>query len=400
MARVDVEVLIVGAGPVGLMSAYRLDRFGISAMVVEANDALPRDLRASTFHPPTLDMLGEYGLDKPLIDQGRVCPTWQIRMHETGESAVFDLSLLADETGHPYRLQCEQFRLCHILDNALRTTDHVQIRMGAELIDFEQDEDGVTARIRTAEGEEETVRCAIMIGADGARSRVREQLGIGFEGLTYPETTILATTTFPFEDHIADLANVTYFWWTEGTFTLLRLPALWRCSLYPGSGESIEEATRPERVRERMRRIVPEAGDGDIVEIRPYRVHMRIADDYRRGRVVLAGDAAHVNSPSGGMGMNGGIHDAFNLTETLRQIFGGGSLDLLDRYTRQRRPIAAQEVLAQADRNRARMQERDPERRRAMLRDLQDQMNDPVRAKAYLMRSSMIDGLRRSQMLA
>jgi len=398
VAGVDAEVVIVGAGPVGLVAAYRLNRFGISTIVIESNAALPRDLRASTFHPPTLDMLAQYGLAAPLIAQGRICPTWQIRIHETGERAVFDLAVLNGETDHPYRLQCEQFRLCHVLEGALADAEHVDLRLGTELIGFEQDESGVTVRARGAGGEE-SIRCNILVGADGARSRVREQLDLAFEGVTYPETTILATTTFPFEDHIPDLANVTYFWSKDGTFSLLRLPSIWRCSIYPDAGESIEEATRPEVVRAKMQRIAPAAADSDLLEIRPYRVHMRIVDNYRRGRVVLAGDAAHVNSPSGGMGMNGGIHDAYSLTETLRQILGGGSLDLLDRYTRQRRPIAAQEVLAQADRNRARMQERDPAKRRAMLRELQDQMNDPVRAKAYLMRSSMIDGLRRSHML-
>src|SRR5690606_1916257 len=105
----------------------------------------------------------------------------------------------------------------------------------------------------------------------------------------------------------------------------------------------------------------------EVVDLRPYRVHMRIVEDYRRGRMVLAGDAAHINSPSGGMGMNGGVHDAFNLSDKLKQIWDGASLDLLDLYTRQRRPIAEDEILGQADRNRARMQERNQDRRAELL---------------------------------
>jgi 3-(3-hydroxy-phenyl)propionate hydroxylase len=133
-----------------------------------------------------------------------------------------------------------------------------------------------------------------------------------------------------------------------------------------------------------------------VHEVRPYRVHRRIVSDYRVGRVVLAGDAAHVNSPSGGMGMNGGIHDAFNLTEKVREIWDGTGLEVLDRYTRQRRPVAADDILAQADRNRSRMQERDPERRRAMLAELRRTASDQVLAREYLLRSSMIEGLRRA----
>src|SRR3546814_17447223 len=97
------------------------------------------------------------------------------------------------------------------------------------------------------------------------------------------------------------------------TFSLMRLPDLWRCSLYPDAGESIEEATQPENVERKLQQIVPTGQPYVVEEIRPYRIHMRIVDRYRNGRIVLAGDAAHLNSPSGGMGMNGGIHDAHEL---------------------------------------------------------------------------------------
>jgi 2-polyprenyl-6-methoxyphenol hydroxylase-like FAD-dependent oxidoreductase len=134
-----------------------------------------------------------------------------------------------------------------------------------------------------------------------------------------------------------------------------------------------------------------------VLETRPYRIHKRLASTYRKGRVLLAGDAAHLNSPSGGMGMNGGIHDAFSLTEKLIAVLeDGADDDLLDRYERQRRPIAEEEIIQQAHRNRTRMQERDPARRRTMLEDMQRMIDDPVKLKAYLMKSSMIDGLRRA----
>ncbi|MEN5147572.1 FAD-dependent oxidoreductase [Brevundimonas diminuta] len=395
MQQWDAQVVIVGAGPVGLSAAMRLEAFGISAVVLEAETELPEDLRASTFHPPTLDMLAQYGLADPLIEQGLKCEQWQVRQHETGERAVFDLSLLQGETQHPFRLQCEQFRLCRILADHLVDARHVEIRMGASVSAIDQDESGVSVTYEQ-NGQTYALRCRYLIGADGARSAVRSLLGWEFDGKTYPETTILAITGFPFEDHLEGLSNVNYCWTNGGTFSLLKLKDFWRCSLYPRGEESIEEALAPDSIEAKLQGIVARDQRYDVLEIRPYRVHMRIAPDYRSGRVVLAGDAAHINSPSGGMGMNGGIHDAFNLTEKLKAVLNGADEALLDLYTRQRRPIAEQEILAQADRNRGRMQERDPERRRVMMADMQAMLADPVRHKDYVMRSSMIDGLRKA----
>lgn len=395
MSQFDEQVLIAGAGPVGLTTALRLESFGVPCAVIEAEPGLQRDLRASTFHPPTLDMLDDYGLAAPLIELGRICPTWQVRVHETHECAEFDLGVLADDTRHPYRLQCEQFRLCELLAAKLRESARVRFEWGTRVTGLRTAQDGVVVEaVRGDEPCEFTGR--LLVGADGARSFVREALGVEFSGSTYPETTILATTPFPFHEHLPRLSNVNYVWTRWGTFSLLRLPSLWRCSLYADEGEAIEEAIRPQSIERKLQRIVPHAGTYEVLEARPYRVHRRIVSDYRVGRVVLAGDAAHISSPSGGMGMNGGIHDAFNLTETIREIWAGAGLDALDRYTRQRRPVAAEEILAQADHNRTRMQERDPTRRRAMLAELRRTASDPALARAYLLRSSMIEGLRRA----
>lgn len=395
MSNVDTQVVIVGAGPVGLSAAMRLEAFGVSCVVLEAESELPEDLRASTFHPPTLDMLAQYGLAEPLIAQGLKCEQWQIRQHETHERAVFDLTRLKGETDHPFRLQCEQFRLCRILDQHLRDARHASIEMGAAVDGVEQADDTVTVSY-VQNGQRRIIAARYVIAADGARSAVRGLLGWELEGKTYPETTILAITDFPFQDHLPGLSNVNYVWTEGGTFSLLKLKEFWRCSLYPRGEESIEEALAPASIEAKLQAIVARPQPYDVVEIRPYRVHMRLAPDYRKGRVILAGDAAHINSPSGGMGMNGGVHDAFNLTEKLTAVLNGADDGLLDLYTRQRRPIAEQEILAQADRNRSRMHERDPERRKALMAELQAMLADPDQHKAYVMRSSMIDGLRKA----
>jgi 2-polyprenyl-6-methoxyphenol hydroxylase-like FAD-dependent oxidoreductase len=393
------HILIVGAGPVGLTTALLLQQAGIPFTLIEANSELPEDLRASTFHPPTLDMLDRVGVAKPLIELGLKSPTWQVRMHRTGERAVFDLSAIGDATCHPYRLQCEQAKLCRILLDRILAAGG-DVRMGMRVEAVSQNGSGVRVDARGEDGEAAEFTGTYVVGADGARSAVRRALNFRFEGKTYPETTILATTHFPFEAHLPGLSNVNYVWKDGGTFSLLRLPDLWRCSLYPDEGETIDQALDPESINRKLQEIAPSPTGHDVKEFRPYRIHMRIVDEYRSGRVLLAGDAAHVNSPSGGMGMNGGIHDAFELVATLTEVLNGAPMELLDRYTRRRRPIAEDEILVQADRNRARMQERDEAKRREMLASLQRIADDHGAARDHLLRTSMIAGLRRAAAIA
>ncbi|WP_206518626.1 FAD-dependent oxidoreductase [Stakelama tenebrarum] len=391
--------MIVGAGPVGLTAARLMQEKGIPFVLIEAAEQLSEDLRASTFHPPTLEMLDTLGAGAPLIAQGLIGRTWQIRLHPSGEKALFDLAAIADDTAHPYRLQCTQATLCRILLAQVRERGG-DVRMGMAADAIEQDDNGVRVTAKAADGSTEIFEGGWLIGADGARSRVRGEVATSFEGKTYPETTILATTRFPFEEHLPGLSNVNYVWKDAGTFSLLRLPDLWRCSLYPDGDETIEDAVRPESIARKLQEIAPSDTPHIVDEIRPYRIHMRIVDRYRNGRILLAGDAAHLNSPSGGMGMNGGIHDAFELVNTLEQVIDGVSPDLLDRYTRRRRPIAEDEILKQADRNRSRMQERDPARRREMLAELQAIAADPDKARAHLLRTSMYTGLARAAEIA
>jgi len=387
------DVVVAGGGPVGLCLAVLLVRRGISVIVVEAAPAPTEDLRASTFHPPTLDMLDRIGVGQVLVEQGLPCPHWQVRLHPSGARAVFDLGVLAGETAHPYRLQCEQWKL----SRALRAMLPEQVLDGTEVTGFAQGDDGVTVEVSGPNGME-TISARYLVGCDGARSVVRAGLGLAFEGETYPETTLLATTVFPFEDHLEGLSNVTYCWREgAGNFSLLRVPGRWRVSIYPREDVSLEEQMTPEAMNESLQAIVPRAAAYQVMESRPYRVHMRMASRYRVGRVALAGDAAHINSPAGGMGLNGGIHDAFELADALAaMLLDGAGEARLDLYDARRRPIARDEILAQADRNRSRMRERDPERRLALLADLQAITADPARLRAHLLKSSMIDGLRRA----
>lgn len=374
------HILIAGGGPVGLMTAFLAAERGMQVTLVERDPKISRQLRASTFHPPTLDMLEPLGLTKTLLANGRITPRWQIRIHETGERATFDLSVLCDVTAHPYRLQVEQWRLSEALFERLQTSDGVSLRFG-ETIEAAGEDQGVW--LRTDQGE---IRGDFLIGCDGAKSTVRQAMGATFDGSTYPETTMLLTTHFDFDEVFEGLAGVNYIWREDGTYSLLHLPDLWRVSINP-EGADWDEAD----IKRQLAAIVPKPVE--IIEMRPYRVHQRLASTYRRGHMLLAGDAAHLNNPKGGMGLNGGIHDAFAVVEA---IDDGGEL-ALNRYSSVRRTVAEEDIIKQADANQARMNETDSASRLGKIRHLQAIANDPERARGFLLHSSMIEGLRRAE---
>jgi 2-polyprenyl-6-methoxyphenol hydroxylase-like FAD-dependent oxidoreductase len=345
-------------------------------------------------------MLEPSGLTDVLIEHGRVTPNWQIRLLETGERAEFDLSVLSKDTNHPYRLQCEQSVYCDAVADRLRAIEHAELRFGETVAAAGQSDERAWVEVDRDRGQPERFEAAYVVGCDGARSVVREAMGARFEGSAYPEITILATTHFPFETVLEGLSGVNYIWKQGGTFSLLHLPDLWRCAFYPGLGQTADAALNDEAIQRHIDEISPAIGAIEIIEKRAYRVHQRIAERYRAGRLFIAGDAAHLNSPKGGMGMNGGIHDAFSLTGKMLTVLNGGAPALLDSYGRERRPIALEDILAQADANRARMNETDAAARQETLRNLQAIAADPARARAFLLRSSMIEGLRRAEKLA
>ncbi|MCE2878946.1 MAG: FAD-dependent monooxygenase, partial [Comamonadaceae bacterium] len=301
------HIVIVGAGPVGLTLAYGLSRHGIAVTVIESELSVSRQLRASTFHPPTLDMLEAWGITEVLIENGRITPTWQIRLHETGEHVTFDLSVLANDTAHPYRLQCEQAVLSDALEARLRSQRGVRMLRGATVTDLGQSSDQAWVELQAAGGAEtERIEADYVVGCDGAHSVVRKAIGSTFDGTTYPDTTLLVTSHFDFSTLWPDLAGVNYIWQDDGTYSLLHLPKLWRISLHPMADKPMEEEAQSERIVARLRALFGSEHDFALQEVRPYRVHKRLASRWRLGRLFIAGDAAHLNNPKGGMGMNGG----------------------------------------------------------------------------------------------
>jgi 2-polyprenyl-6-methoxyphenol hydroxylase-like FAD-dependent oxidoreductase len=397
---VDLDpVIIVGGGPVGLVCALRLAQMGIKSRVLEAEDAFPQDLRASTFHPPTLDMLDEIGVASAFVSLGKRAPFWQILDLELDLSVRFDMQSIAADTRHPFRLQCEQYKLTPLLLKHAMATGLVEIDFGAKVTQVTQSADFAEVEYEKG-GADNRARAKYVIGADGAHSVVRRSLGLTLEGETYPSVTILITTPFPFDDHIPGIAAANYLWTRTDSGSLFHLPSEWRATFYPREGETDENMLSADAIQERLHGLCDIPGHYEIGEARPYRIHQRIVPNYRIGRVVLAGDAAHLNAPTGGMGMNGGIHDAFNLTEKLARVLQGEDDRLLDLYTRQRRPVALEEIIQQADQNRRRMQTRDPEKRRTVIENFRKISGDSEALRKFVLKSSMIEGLRRAAAIA
>ncbi len=381
------QVLIVGAGPVGLTTALALSRAGIAVRIVEADETIDRRMRASMVHPPTLDMLDELGVAASLVQMGRKVQRWQIRQHESSQHVTFDLDAIADVTQHPYRLQVEQRYLGGLLIDALAEHGvHVEFRTRIESLM----QDGDTVALRTSAGQ--PIEARWVVGADGTGSAVRESARIGFDGDTSEHGTILVATDFPFHEHLPDLTDVAYCWSNRGPFTLLRLKNYWRVSLQAGASD-LDAAAEEENIRGWLGHVHPDAGGAKITGIAPYVVRERCVRRFRAGRVLLAGNAAHVNPPSGGMGMNAGIHDAVNLASKLAGVLKGASDDLLFRYDRQRRHAIANRVLPQAVANRSRMAVLDKGTHARRLSRYRAIASDPEMCRQFLLASSMITSL-------
>jgi 3-(3-hydroxy-phenyl)propionate hydroxylase len=391
----DERVLVAGAGPVGLVVANRLADAGIYVTVFEAEPELPRNLRASTFQPPTLDMLQSFGASRKLIEMGLVAPRLQYR-DRNGWRADFDFGLLANHTRHPYRLQCEQFKLNEVLTERLQQSSYGSIEFGSPVTGVEQDHRGVTITVESSGGRR-AVRGSWLVGADGGRSRVREAIGVRLKGYTWPDRFLVASTPFEFAEVIRHLADVSYVADPERWYFLLRVPGVWRVMFPTRSDESDDEILQDEYIERQLQRVYPKRGRYEVSHRTLYAVHQRVASTYRVGRAFLAGDAAHLNNPLGGMGMNGGIHDAFNLAEQLVQVIGGNAeTDRLDQYECDRRPVALEYVDKISAANKRNLEQQNPEEQRRWRDEMTNTASDPKRAREYLLKVSMIASLQRS----
>ncbi|MBS0532506.1 MAG: FAD-dependent monooxygenase [Proteobacteria bacterium] len=391
-------VVIAGAGPTGLMCALALRAQDIPVVLLEAEEALTHDLRAGSFHPPTLEMMAPYGITERMHESGIKVRHWQIRNRPGDLVAEFDLDLLRDVTPYPYRLHLEQHRLTPIQLDLLRQEGGAEIHFGHSVKGFTRHADGVTVTTGGPSGDRR-FEASWLIGADGGRSVVRKGLGVEFEGFTWPELFVVASTPYDFGAH--GFAYNCYIADPVEFGALFKVPdagppGLWRLAYPVNPHEADEVLLSEERVEAALQRVLPKHGAYDIRYKSTYRVHQRVAASFRSGRVLLAGDAAHLNNPLGGFGLNSGIHDAVNLCEKLGRHWRGEGEHLLDLYSRQRRFATIEQVQAMSIRNKRMMEERDPAVQRRHLEEMVAVATDPDKARAHLLNTSMILGLKRA----
>ncbi len=397
----EPRVLIAGGGPVGLLCAYLLAREGIAVRVFDENPGLTDDPRAATTHPATLELLADTGIVDEVIAAGLVAPIFQFWDRPTGELvAAFDHLLLADDTRYPFVVQCEQFKTTRILLKRLRALDNAEVLFGHVVTGVEQGDGGVTVAVAGPDGKTQRHTGEWLIGADGGRSVVRKSCGIEFEGFTWPERFIVLTTPFDFATR--GYCPRSYFADPEAWCNCFKVaadgpPGLWRTVFPTDPAARDEDLMSDAGVQARLQKFFPAERPYQVVHRNLYVTHQRVAAKFRAGRVALAGDAAHVNNPIGGMGLNGGIQDACNLVEKLVRILqGGASETLLDLYERQRRTVALEFVQAQSIENKRRLEAREPEVRAKNLAELRATAADPARARQFLLKSSMIAMQRRA----
>jgi 2-polyprenyl-6-methoxyphenol hydroxylase-like FAD-dependent oxidoreductase len=336
------DILIAGAGPVGLTLALALHRRGIAVQVLEKREGLSTASRASTFHPPTLDVLDELGVLAPLLPGGVRVDRILWRRVDTGAAATIDLGIVSRETRFPHRWHREQHYLTPALLAAL---PHGTVRFNAGVEAMEQTTEGVT--LRCADGS--THRGRYAIGCDGASGALRGLVGIGAETTEYAHRVLRLLVPVDLRDHVPGLDGLGYLYGPAGTCSLLRMPEVWRLIFRIAPDMSDDAAMEEAHARSRIAAFLPALRDMPIAGRDVYGVKRAMAVAYRAGRVLLAGDAAHLTNTRGGMNMNAGIHDAMTLAATLHAVLHGADDALLDGWAAARLRVVRDALLPRTD---------------------------------------------------
>jgi 3-(3-hydroxy-phenyl)propionate hydroxylase len=400
------RIVIIGAGPVGLCLALALAQADLKVCLVEAlgdDNFLEQVPRAGTNHPATLEMLDRIGLYQKLEPRGIVAPVFHYWDRHDGKLiAAFDHKHLKNDTRFPYVLQCERIKIVEEALVLAKAHPNIDVRLSTEFVSFEQRADSVSARIINADGDEETIAGRYIVSGEGARSIVRKDLSVAFEGFTYDDRTLNIEVAYDFRKHgysernyISDPTEWSNLFHWKGP------PDRWRVHFPtdPKADETVLMA--PDALQARLQRFLAIGKPFEILGSNLYVVHQRVAQKFRVGRAILAGDAAHVNSPIGAMGMNSGIHDAINLADKLIAIARKEADDsVLDRYERQRRHVAIMHTQAQTIRNKRLLTEQDPLVRRRNHDELRRTAEDPNLARKFLLRTALFESLREADAIA
>jgi 3-(3-hydroxy-phenyl)propionate hydroxylase len=393
------DVAVIGAGPVGVICALALARRGHSVLLAEAEQSVNRSPRAATTHPATLEMLAELDLVADVIGSGVVARYFQFWDRPSGRMiAQFDHQILLQDTRYPFVVQCEQHKIANFGLARLQAMPNVSVAMQTRLSGFSDDGGRVTLELTSGEGTQRRVAASYLVGCDGGRSFVRKGLGIAFDGFTHPERFIVLTTPFDFEAE-KGFCYRNYFSDPDEWANLFKVAGddgsgLWRVVFPTRIDETDEQALSDAAVQHRLQKFFPLSRPYEVAHRNIYNVHQRVAASFRKGRVMLAGDAAHVNNPIGGLGMNFGIHDAVSLAAAIDADLQGRSSDDVDAYDRVRRPLNVEFVQSQTIQNKKRLEEKDPAIREKNFADLAAAAADPVRHRAFLMRTSLLESIR------
>ena len=393
------RVLIAGGGPIGYTTALNLAKYGIPFTLFETGNEISDDPRAATIHPPTLEMFDAIGLTKTFMERGFVTQNYHFRDRRQGLIANFNLGVLKNDTAFPYRVMLEQHKISRIIADVLEDYDQHEILNNHTVDSVRQDTNGVIATINTPDGPKEFRGC-YMIGCDGGRSNVRKSIDVDFEGFQFEERFLVVSTPYNFAKHgyaitnyIADPEEWCALFCVKGPDDM----GLWRVVFPIDPDFTEDEIFDDAAIEKRLQGFHPRDTSFKVVHRNLYHVHQRVATKYREGRILIAGDAAHINNPLGGMGMNFGFHDAFNLTDKLNQIwFHDASEDLLDKYERQRKTVASEYLQAQSIENKKNLERKNQVDREKFFDELRGIAADDEKQRKYLRRVAMIEGVERA----
>ena len=335
------DVLVVGGGPTGFITALGLARAGAEVLLLEAEPRIIDSPRAAVYHWSVLDGFEALGILDAIEAAGLPKQDYGYRVPTTGERIEFDLKILEGRTAHPFNIHLGQHQLAGIAKAALEPLGNATVRYDTRIDALDQDADGVTV---CAGGEE--YRARWVVGADGGGSTVRKLLGLDFEGMTWPERFVATNVYFDFQTQGYAQSTLVVDEKHGAVIVKINREGLWRCT-YMEDG-ALPEDSFMQRLPDAYRAWVP-GDDYKVDRAAPYRMHQRSAPTYRRGRVLLVGDAAHVTNPTGGLGLTGGLFDAYALYPALAAVVMEGADDeVLDRYSDMRRRTFLERASPQA----------------------------------------------------
>ena len=384
------DVVVVGAGPVGLLTALGLAKAGASVTVIEAEPRINDSPRAAVYFPTTLKILDRLGILEDALEISYLSKSFCFHLLATREVARI-LDTFPPDSPYPYNAHFGQHLLAQLVLKHFSKLPGAEMRWNTRAVALAQDEKGAVLTVETSQGREE-IRTRWVVGTDGARSTMRGLLDLPFEGHTWPERFVATNVRYPFESYGFEPANMIADAVNWAVVARLGKEDLWRVTF--GEDAELPESGIPGRIAERYKILLPDlAVPYEVVQYSPYRVHERCAPTFRVGRALLAGDAAHACNPCGGLGLTSGIIDAAALIEVLSAVIAGRAPEsVLDFYAKERRRVFLEVSSPIATDFKRRMSEKDPARQRADFEEFRRDADSPERKSLMTALSKLVEG--------